>query len=81
MIRYGGDNDSDILVFDYSVMTQSQYQNGGWGALGGTNGWIPVSALSFASLVNGTSGIPVGPVRYVMLNSLMFVLLINLCFQ
>ncbi len=67
---YGGDNNSATLAFDYSVMTQSQYKNGGWGVLGSTTGWIPVAALNFQSLVNGTSGVPVGPVTYVLVNNI-----------
>jgi len=59
--RYGGDNVSGILNFDYYVSTLQEYQNGAWGVSGAVGGWISIPALSFTSLVNGTSGIPVGP--------------------
>jgi len=61
--RYGGDiPDNSVLLFDFSVMTVSQY-NGpdGWGALGSTTLWTPVPELSFVG--NTTVNNTVGPVR------------------
>ena len=36
-----------------------------WGVTGNTISWTSVPELSFVSLVNGTSGIPPGPLTYV----------------